>query len=72
MSANDFLKEYASLPEDFRKEVDDFIGFLKKKLGEEKSKRKKLRRRKLGLAKGKAWISPDFDEPLDEMKEYMK
>jgi hypothetical protein len=23
-----------------------------------------------GCAKGKMWISPDFDEPLEEMREY--
>ena len=28
--------------------------------------------RKPGSAKGKIWISDDFDEPLDEFKEYMK
>ena len=27
--------------------------------------------RKLGSAKGKIWISPDFDEPLDDFKDYM-
>jgi len=25
-----------------------------------------------GLWKGKVWISDDFNEPLDEMKEYME
>jgi len=27
---------------------------------------------KAGSAKGKIWIAPDFDEPLDEFKEYME
>ena len=27
---------------------------------------------KAGSAKGKIWISPDFDEPLEEFKEYME
>ena len=26
---------------------------------------------KAGSAKGKVWIADDFDEPLDEFKEYM-
>ncbi|MCL2065125.1 MAG: DUF2281 domain-containing protein [Candidatus Cloacimonetes bacterium] len=25
-----------------------------------------------GILKGKIWIADDFDEPLDEMKEYME
>ena len=25
-----------------------------------------------GLLKGKVWMSDDFDEPLEEMKEYME
>jgi antitoxin (DNA-binding transcriptional repressor) of toxin-antitoxin stability system len=25
-----------------------------------------------GSAKGKIWMSPDFDEPLEEFKEYME
>lgn len=28
--------------------------------------------RKAGSLKGKIWMSPDFDEPLDEFKEYME
>ena len=27
--------------------------------------------RKAGSAKGKIWIAPDFDEPLEEFKDYM-
>jgi hypothetical protein len=30
------------------------------------------RDRKAGSAKGQVWMSPDFDEPLDEFAEYMK
>ena len=28
--------------------------------------------RQAGSAKGKIWISPDFDEPLEEFEEYME
>jgi uncharacterized protein DUF2281 len=28
-------------------------------------------KRKLGLLKGKIWMSDDFDEPLDDFAEYM-
>jgi antitoxin (DNA-binding transcriptional repressor) of toxin-antitoxin stability system len=27
--------------------------------------------RQIGLTKGEAWISPDFDEPLEDFAEYM-
>ena len=27
--------------------------------------------RELGSAKGKVWMSEDFDDPLDDFKEYM-
>ena len=29
------------------------------------------KRRQAGLTQGIAWISPDFDEPLEDFKEYM-
>lgn len=28
-------------------------------------------RRKAGSARGQVWMSPDFDEPLDDFKDYM-
>lgn len=59
------LKEYNSLPEDFRKEVDDFIGFLKKKLTDKKGKNQTTKR-KLGFAKGKAKLAHDFDISEEE------
>ena len=32
---------------------------------------KSPRRSMIGALKGKIWISPDFDEPLEEFKDYM-
>lgn len=29
------------------------------------------KKRQFGTAKGQIWISDDFDEPLDDMKDYM-
>lgn len=55
------------LPADLKTEVNDFIDFLL-------SKRKKQIKKKqpvFGCAKGKIFISPDFDEPLDDFKDYM-
>ena len=59
--------EINSLPKTLRDEVSDFVEFLKKK-----SKTKsKLKTREFGYAKGKIKLSTDFDEPLDEFKNYM-
>lgn len=56
-----------SLPEHLKAEVNDFIDFLISK--KESGKRRK--NRKAGFLKGKIEMSPDFDEPLDDFKEYM-
>ncbi len=56
-----------SLPNDIKSEVNDFIDFLMTK----KKKEIKKMKPKFGCAKGQIYISPDFDEPLDDFKEYM-
>jgi hypothetical protein len=56
-----------SLPISLRKEVADFVAFLKTK-----NKRKTtVKCREFGYAKGKIQLSKDFDEPLDIFKEYI-
>lgn len=59
--------QISSLPSDLKKEVSDFVEFLKQKA---KSKTR-LKKRQLGAAKGLIVMSPNFDEPLDDFKEYM-
>ncbi len=63
-------QEFVSLPESLKKEVKDFIDFLKLKysLKEDKSNNKE---RVFGISKGKYKLSSDFDEPLDDFKDYM-
>ncbi len=39
--------------------------------GSEAKKDKPRPRRQAGTAKGMVWISPDFDEPLEDFKEYV-
>lgn len=56
-----------SLPKAMRDEVSDFIEFIKKKA----KTKSKLRKREFGFAKGRIKLSADFDEPLDEFKNYM-
>lgn len=56
-----------SLPNDIKSEVNDFIDFLLTKKKKEIKKKKPI----FGCAKGQLFISPDFDEPLDDFKDYM-
>lgn len=39
--------------------------------GETSEQPPKGKRRRAGTAKGEAWMSPDFNEPLEEFAEYM-
>ncbi len=55
-----------SLPPDLKKEVSDFVDFLISK-----SKPATKKPAKFGSAKGKIKMSTDFDEPLDDFKDYM-
>ena len=57
-----------SLPEKLKDEVRDFVEFLIKKSGKDNKKKKT---REFGVLKGKIHMSPDFDEPLEDFKEYM-
>ena len=56
------------LPLALRIEVADFVEFLKIKHKKESN----LKERELGYAKGKIFLSDDFDEPLEEFKDYME
>lgn len=58
----------SSLPPDLKAEVSDFVDFLLSK----KKKALKAKKPKFGYAEGQFKMSPDFDEPLDDFKEYME
>ncbi len=60
--------EINSLPTDLRKQVEDFVLFLKSKTNTKPEP--ELKQREFGYFKGKIWMSPDFDEPLDDFAEY--
>lgn len=59
--------EINSLPKELRSEVADFVAFLKSK----KKSNQKLKAREFGFAKDKIILSFDFDEPMEDFKEYM-
>ena len=56
------------LPQELKSEVNDFVDFLLSK----SKKEKKSRQPKFGCARGEIYISHDFDEPLEDFKEYMQ
>ena len=72
--------KYACLPQNLQREVLDFIDFLVNKYQKTKPSLKKekrtispLKKRKsnFGSAKGLIIMGDDFDQPLDDFKEYM-
>lgn len=70
MTEQAILEEIHSLPENLRLEVMHYVSFLKNKYlnGSDQPIQKK---RVFGMAKGKFEMSDDFDDPLDDFKDYM-
>lgn len=69
MSNIQLLEEIASLPANLQEEVQDFVAFLKTKV--QKQPQPPLQKRQFGAAKGFFKMSADFDEPLEDFKDYM-
>lgn len=58
----------SKLPESMRSEVADFIDFLMNKA---KKGNINTNKPKFGSGKGMFKMKPDFDEPLEDFKDYM-
>lgn len=67
MSSLSLYTKLETLPGNLKQEVSDFIDFLISK----SSHKKKRITPQFGSAKGKINMSPDFDEPLEDFKDYM-
>jgi len=70
MTEQAILSEIHSLPENLRHEVLRYIFFLKTKyvnVSDQTVEKKRV----FGRAKGRYEMSDDFDEPIDEFKDYM-
>ncbi len=66
------LKNVEKLPESVKQAVLDYIEFLVNRYTQETPKTEKAAKRGgLGIWKGKIWMSDDFDEPLEDLKDYM-
>ena len=69
MSDVELLKKVSELPDSLKEEVDNFIDFLLQKRAETELPKKPL---KFGMMKDTfIMVSDDFDEPLDDFKDYM-
>ncbi len=67
MTDTQLYNQISALPTDLKKEVSDFVEFLKQKSkGSEH-----IKERKFGYAKDFFKMSSDFDEPLEDFKDYM-
>ena len=55
------------LPENLKKEVQDFVEFLQTKANKDLRKQP----RAFGSLKGKITMSEDFDAPIEDFKDYM-
>ena len=67
MSGLSLYTKFEALPVNLKQEVSDFMDFLIEKSSATK---KKITPRP-GSAKGKIRMSPDFDAPLEDFKDYM-
>ncbi|MFH5834381.1 DUF2281 domain-containing protein [Halalkalibaculum sp. DA3122] len=66
MNDLELYTKLVSLPDELKKEANDFVEFLKSKIANQQTPKS----RTPGLAKGLIEMSDDFDEPLDDFKEY--
>lgn len=64
------LKKIEKLPFLMQKEVNDFVDFLIYKSKKKKEKSEIGTQSNFGILKGKIKMSEDFDEPLEDFKEY--
>ena len=66
MNDLELYAKLVELPDELKKEANNFVEFLKTKVSDKNLSKK----RKAGLAKGLIEMSDDFDEPLKDFKEY--
>lgn len=70
MSSETLVKLFKSLPLEFQEEVIHFMEFLTSKIHQTPTSPKADRPSLFGHAKGQVFMAPDFDEPLEDFKDY--
>ncbi len=79
MSTKEIIRQLEALPEEKQQTASAFIAFLAAQTKAEKeqvikdaiSKVEENPESGFGSMKGKIWMAPDFDEPLEDFKDYM-
>jgi Protein of unknown function (DUF2281) len=66
-----FRKKLAQLPVEKQKEVQDFIDSLMAQIQIKKEEKGQVNKSGFGALKGTIWMADDFDEPLEDFKDYM-
>ena len=72
----ELTKTLAQMPENLKQELLHYAqylvaNYLKTTAEEPHTEPEKKSRGGLGIWKGKVWMADDFDEPLEDMKDYM-
>jgi hypothetical protein len=67
MQTNQLHSKIASLPLHLQQEVIDFVEFLEQKRKQSKQKKE----RKFGYAKEAIKLHDNFDDPIEDFKDYM-
>ena len=70
MSDLNLYIKLSMLPESLKKEISNYMDYLM--LQKMKNKNSQNKSPKAGFLKGTFKMSPDFDEPLEDFREYMK
>ena len=69
---DNILANLDKLPENLQREILHYSEYLVSRYAKEnKSDNKEIKRRGYGALKGQIWMSDDFDEPLEDLAEYM-
>lgn len=68
MSTTQLTADIEALPDNLQEQVRDFVAFLKIRHPQPEPP---LKQRQFGAGKGRIVMADDFDEPLEDFKEYM-
>jgi hypothetical protein len=69
---SEILQTVSTMPEPLKQELLHYAKYLIENYSKDiTSAQTPQKKRKAGLLKGKIWMSNDFDEPLEDFKDYM-
>jgi len=71
MSTQELVDKFNQLPPAKKQEIEELIDSILFEKELEAYKKGEGRGSMAGFLKGKIWMSDDFDEPLDDFKDYM-